>query len=346
VLTAVTFWSTLRTEPNDSKVFRLLERHEPGVILHGLYLGTRDKLGGRVPFGAHPDARFLDKVGEVVDLRPLGIEGLLPRYVPNALPNRRHRNLHVGRADCAGSESLMDSLDETFTSWMRDLRVGQARIVVPSDYLRRAGRGQGAMFDVDQEVFTPLDMAPEAAANSGITPVEFTLRTREHAETAEALSKVIVGMAGYSVQTFGFQGEGSDQTATEVNAREKKSKKTRARKGRYWSRPVEETLENLLIIDRAMFNRATVPFRPRLDLAPFSEDNPREVAETVQILRNAQAASIRTRVKMAQPELEGDELEKEVQAIMDEEAIGVPVPDPTGFGQEQGQDEDGDAAAG
>ncbi|MGY4901472.1 hypothetical protein [Streptomyces sp. 900116325] len=52
IMTAVTFWRAL--PGTGSAVWRHLERHERGKILHGLYEGTGDQLGRRVPLTEHP----------------------------------------------------------------------------------------------------------------------------------------------------------------------------------------------------------------------------------------------------------------------------------------------------
>lgn len=321
VLKAVTFWTCLVDE--NSIVVRHLERHEAGVILHGLYVGDKDRLGAKVALKDHPSTAGLEDQVIV----PAGITGLDVSYVPNVLPNRKRRHQPVGRADTQGAETLMDALDATFTSWMRDIDLGQARIVVPEDWLTRAGRGEGATFDIDRQVFTGLPgVDPAAQQAATITPVEFKIRTDEHAATAVSLWERIVSSGGYSTQTFGLQGDGGDATATEIRAREGKSLRTRARKERYWAPAIADQVVNLLIIDNEVFGKRNEVFRPRIDFQDGIADDPKNVAETVQMLKNAQAASVRTRVLMVQPELEGAELEGEVQAILNEEALAVPEP--------------------
>lgn len=322
-LKAVTFWREVHRDGNT--VWRHLERHEPGVILHGLYVGDVDQLGVQRSLDGHPSTRGLE---DVVTL-PGGIKGLVVRYVPNVLPNRKRRSQPVGRGDTMGTETLMDALDATYTSWMRDIDLGKARIVVPGDWLERTGRGQGATFDVDREVFVGLPgVDPANDKSPPLSPVEFKIRTQEHAETAVALWERIISSSGYSAQSFGMAGEGGQVTATEVRAREGKSLRTRGRKERYWTPALEDEGEILLVIDREVFGNRHEVFRPKVTFADGIVDDPRQTAETVDLLHRAQAASIRTRVRMVQPELEGDELEAEVQSILDEE--GLAVPDPTG----------------
>jgi A118 family predicted phage portal protein len=324
VMTAVTIWRVI--EEDGSKIVRHLERHEGTTIEHAVFIGDPRLLGARSPLNAHAATKGLTDLVQV----PAGVEGLLVRYVPNVLPNRKHRNRPVGRGDTMGAESLMDGLDMTYSSWMRDIDLGKARIVVPNDWLTRPGRGEGAQFDIDRDVFTGLPgVDPSSDNGPKITPIEFKIRTDEHAATAMALWEKIISNGGYSGQTFGLDGEGGAATATEVRARQAKSMRTRARKERYWAPQLADTLVNLLAVDKALFNGKAAPIRPTVDLRDGIEQPLSEVAETVQLLKNAQAASVRTRVRMAQPDLDGPELEAEVKAILAEEALAVP--DPTGF---------------
>ncbi|HLT68582.1 MAG TPA: hypothetical protein VKZ72_00365 [Acidimicrobiales bacterium] len=324
---AVTFWRELE-RTGSGHVWRHLERHEPGVIYHGLYFGSDEKLGVRRPLDSRPETKGLavDETGAIQLPDPLR-NTLLPAYVPNALPNRRRRGSPVGRPDTAGTETLMDALDETMSSWMRDIRLGKARLVVPHEYLDRHGRGRGATFDLDTEVFTPLDIDPAVADRAGITPVEFKLRTQEHATTCAELFERIVVTAGYSPQTFGLIGDVSTQTATEVRARENRSLRTTARKRRYWRPAIERTLELMLVLDREVFGSGVEPLRPRVEFAEPQPD-PRDLAQTVELLRRARAASTETLVRMVRPDLEGDELAAEVERILRED--GAIVEDPTG----------------
>lgn len=329
ILTAVTFWTVVHTDLSGSEVWRHLERHEAGVILHGLYAGDKEHLGIRRQLADHPATAGLAADQDGAIPLPDGVTGLAVRYVPNVLPNRKRRGQPVGRSDTAGVEMLMDALDETYSSWMRDIRIGKARIVVPDEFLDRRSRGGGASFDMDQEVFAPLSMDPGSQEKAGITPVEFKIRTDEHAATASALFERIVGNAGYSPQTFGLRpDERGDQTATEVAAREKKSDRTTGRKQRYWAPAVADVAQVMLAVDKTIFGAPVDPsFRPRLNFAEAAPD-PKVTAETIELLRRAQAVSLETRVRMAQPHLDEDELVAEVARIREDE--GLNVTDPTG----------------
>ncbi|MFF4701259.1 phage portal protein [Streptomyces chattanoogensis] len=151
ILSAVTFWHEL---PSDSAtVWRHLERHEPGRILHGLYQGDADRLGVRVPLVEHPDvAGLADSLGEQGDAIETGLpDALTAAYVPNMRPNRAHRGSPLGRSDYQGAHDQFDALDIVWSSWMRDIRLARARLIVPDGYLRSNGPGQGASFDTDRK---------------------------------------------------------------------------------------------------------------------------------------------------------------------------------------------------
>ncbi|WP_394425447.1 hypothetical protein [Streptomyces sp. SGAir0957] len=139
-LSAVTFWRVVREE--DGQVWRHLERHEPGAILHGLYQGTREKLGRPVPL---EDSEATEGYASIVSDEgaiKTGYQGLDVSYIPNQVSRRwrcKPRLADLGRSDLDGVEPLMDALDETYSSWMRDIRLGKGRILVPNAYLQSSG---------------------------------------------------------------------------------------------------------------------------------------------------------------------------------------------------------------
>jgi A118 family predicted phage portal protein len=324
---AVTFWSVLRVD--GGRVWRHLERHEAGTIIHGLYEGTRDRLGTRRPLEAQPETAGLAVQADGTVLIPDALRGeLLTRYVPNVRPNRLHRHVPVGRPDGQGTWDLMDALDETYSSWIRDIRLGKARIIVPDQFLDRRPRGQGAGFDADREIFSPLDIDPASAKDAGITESQFKIRTQDHADTAMALVERIVATAGYSAQTFGLDSAGGgEQTATGVRSKEARSLRTTGRKAAYWG-PLDDILWQMLVIDAEIFRSGVVPMRPTVRFADGLPDDPTQVAQTIMLLAQAEAASIETRVRMAQPDLDEPEVEAEVARIRAEQ--GTTVADPTG----------------
>lgn len=340
-LWAVTFWSVCARD--GGKVYRHLERHEldgngNGVILHGLYAGTDAGLGRPVPLTdaavTAPLAPLVDEMGAIVqDPTP----GLSVFYVPNQRPQRTFRKDLVGRwmgrSVLDGVEHLMDALDETYSSWMRDIRLGKARIMVAESLVQNIGAGRGSAFDLDQEVYSPVKALPSRESSGlPIEQVQFAIRVAEHQQTAQQLVDDILRTAGFSAQTFGEDGDGVAATATEITARQQRSFLTRDRQIRL-ARPVLEAMGNkLLWIDQAVFGNAAAlgDDGVSVQFADGVQESTLALAQTVQALSVAQAASIQTKVAMVHPDWDDAQVQDEVARIQAE--TNTPVPDPTTFG--------------
>lgn len=327
-LQAVTFWRTLRVDKDD--VFRLLERHEPGVIMHGLYKGTRDVLGNLIPLASLDEGGSLlagmelEAQATTTELTmPTGLDELTAVYVPNQKPNRKDRTLPIGRSDFAGVEGLLDALDETYTSWMRELRLARARIMLPEELLETAGKGKGSTFDMDQEIFTTTnDLVGEDGGR--IEFIQPAIRTTEHQVTATDLVSRIVTTAGYSLGSFGIKDESrSLMTATEVVAKQQRSMVTRAKKVGYWSRPLQEILERYMELDASMFKGPYKGQEVRVDFADSVEQDPKDVAQTIQLLDAAGAISLEFKVRMQHPDWPTEEVIAEVKRIQDDKAAAM-----------------------
>lgn len=326
-LKAVTFWRQVARE--GQAVWRHLERHESGVILHGLYQGTDSKLGRKVELTAQPATADLQV--DDGDAITTGIDALTVVYVPNMRPSRRFRRQAHGRSDLEGVETLMDALDETWSSWVRDIRLGKSRIVVPSGAMQSHGAGQGASFDDDREVFTELNLLKmDGSKGEAITPQQFTIRTQEHADTAKMLFERIVTTAGYSGRSFGLhEGSSGSATATEVHASERRSFVTRGKKVGYWKPELARIATVLLALDRQHFGGGT-PETVQVEWPDGIEENPKHQAETLELLHRAEALSVDTKVRMVHPDWDEDRVQAEVAAIHGEAGVAVPDPMQTG----------------
>jgi hypothetical protein len=328
---AVTFWRVV--EVDGSKLIRHLERHEPGYVLHGLYDGGPTELGKEIDLGGSGATRGLTPIVET------GIPKLTANYVPNIRPNRAWRHnpygAPLGRSDYSDAIlGLMDALDETYSSLMRDLRLAKARLVVPSTYLTSGGPGQGASFNLDQELYEAVSALPAPGMN--LEAHQFDIRVDQHLAMADDLFRQIVGMAGYSPSSFGLRDEGAAVTATEVMARNRKSFMTRGTKMVYQGPEIADHQETLLMLDAVVFKSGVIPERPDLEFGDSVSEDPKSTAETVNLLHQAEAASIESRVRRANPEWDIEQVEQEVQKIKDEQ--GSMVGDPLAvrpFGAEQ-----------
>jgi hypothetical protein len=328
-LVAVTFWRVV--EDTGSSVLRHLEKHIPSqnAILHGLYAGDQKVLGRPIPLTDHPDtapiAPMITDGGNRITFPDQPKDASTVVYVPNIRPNRIWRDLGpqvvpLGRSDYSGVEGLMDALDETLSSWMRDIRLGKARLMVPPSFLDNIGRGKGAVFEPDREVFVPLNLLVNGSAPPGamITPNQFNIRYVEHQQTANTLIEQIINQAGYSSQTFGMIGDVA-ATATEIEARERKSLITRAKKINYWRPALQDIIYGLLSIENTVFGRKDLePARPTIDFGDVVLPNEAEIAQTVATLRAAEAMSIERAVAEVHPDWDPDEVTEEVSRIYHE----------------------------
>ena len=314
-LTAVTFW---RVVFDDGKtVLRHLERHEPGMILHELWSGDQDFLGEQVSLGQSEKTALLEP--EILT----GIDQLTVVYVPNIRPNRLWEDtpeaVYFGRSDYAGVEPLFDALDEAWSSLMRDLRLGKARLLVDNTLLDNLGPGAGALFDTDQELFVQVDMG--GAVENGQLPIKEIqpdIRVDKHLSAIEALTKQIINSCGYSPQTFGFAGDVA-LTATEVENREKSTLTTRDNKISYWKPAVAQIIQAMLAIDREHLETEGLEAqRPRVVFPEAITPDMEKIANTISILRTARVISQYNAIEMANPEFEDQDILAEIARINQE----------------------------
>ncbi|HET6356084.1 capsid protein [Streptomyces sp.] len=342
-LVAVTFWTVLDSgDVNDRRVFRHLEKHEKGRIYHGLYEGSLTHLGAARPLEDHaataPLATMVDKEGGLDTGAP---DHLTASYMPNVRPARAWRHIpsaaYWGQSDFQGIEGIMDALDEAWSSWMRDIRLGKGRIIVADTLLQSLGPGKGAAWNEDQEVYAGLNMLPRAGDPNPITDVQFAIRVKEHADTCSALVEQAARQAGYSASTFGEHGEGQAVTATEVKAKERRSLVTKARKELYADPALADITAAQLAVEagfRFGVKGLDLSEPPKVEFQDSISEGLGELATTAELIHRAEAASTKTLVEMLHPDWDKDQVEAEADAILKE--TGALTADPTMTGAERG----------
>ena len=323
-LSAATFWRVLPTDERSKDVVRHLERHEPGAIIHAVFVGTKDNLGTRAPLNDYPETADLVQYLSDGDTIETGTKRLTAGYVPNIRPNRIWRNTpsaaNLGRSDYAGVEGLMDALDEAWSSWMRDIRLGKARIIVDRRAVESLGKGKGATFDTDRELLTQLDLGP--TPDQPITEIQFKIRTEEHQTTCTDILNNIIQSAGYSVQTLTGSGSGRAMTATEVASRERRSLLTRGRKINYWGPVIRDLIEAMLEIDVERFGPdGVIATLPHLNWPKMVFVDPLDTATVVQMLRDAQVVSQETGIRMLHPDWTDEQVQQERARIAIDNSI-------------------------
>lgn len=336
-LRAVTFWRIVRTD--GQQVWRHLERHELdgglGVVQHGLYAGTPDRLGRKVPL---PDVDDLVPLAGSVNDEGYIVEGATPGldvvYVPNGGAESatawRHHPVAAGwgASDFDGVEGFLDNLDEAYASWMRDIRLGKARLLVAESALTSHGVGQGASFDLDKDVYSALNIPPSEEGKAPITQVQFAIRFAEHKATVDHWTDQIIQSAGYSPATFGRRGDNAAMTATEVDSRERRSETTRGRNVLVWTPQLRRIVTKLATVDAAVFKSGANPEGLGIEFADTTAETVEDRAQAAQLLKAAGAASTETLVRMVHPDWDDTAVGNEVSRILAENAS---LPDPYGF---------------
>ncbi|MDQ8040658.1 phage portal protein [Cellulosimicrobium sp. XJ-DQ-B-000] len=332
-LAAVTFWQ--KVAESNGEVWRFLERYEPGRIFYALYKGTVGEIGMQMPLEEHnvsrPFAELVDDEGGM----EIPTQRLAASYVPNVTPNpkwRNHRDLvHLGRSDFDQLAPWFDAIDEVYSSLMRDVRLGKGRLFVEASAMQSNGPGKGATFNADEEIYTAYPgaggMGSGKDGGAPITPWQYDIRVQEHTDTLRDLIGAVIRKAGYSAASFGDDQIAGMMTATQVVARQDLSKLTRAKKLKHWQAALAHMGAVLLEIDGALYpgkgggtpdGEITInfPTDPNPDIA--------SLATTALALKNADAASVETRVRTVHPNWTSDQVNEEVDRIKDEGAM----PDP------------------
>lgn len=353
-LAAATVWRELDPLKDANEVWRLLEHHTPGTIEYGIYRGDVSTLGARMEFVDHPDSEFLGKMKGVDSQgrQATGIPRLLITHLPNVLPNRVWEGVPgtapLGRSDFAGVEPMMDALDESWTSWMRDLRLGKARVVVPQSMLDTQGPGSGASFDLDKELIVALNglLGAETMKDS-ISEVQFAIRVEEHERTCKALRLQILSSAGYSAQGFGEAGTIA-ATATEVVARKEESLTTRGTKILYQRPALIELLTTMMMVDvRHCGAKGIDPAAELTASWPQAVQPDQEAtARALSLFDSAGAISTYMKVKLREPSWDEAEVMAEVQRIREDKSAAVPAGDPFSVGGGDSGEPDDEVEAG
>lgn len=332
-LVAATMW----TEYVDGQVYyRHLERHEVGRIEHALYRGTESKIGRRVPLEERPETSYLAKMVNAESSILTGIDRLTVSYNKN-MPTMSWRKKGVlaetGRSDFAQIQPLFDVLDETWSSWMRDLKQGGGKLLVPEAALQTGPRGTGATFDSDQEVYG-LSI-PGEIGKLTMDKVQFEIRVEQHERTAYAIFREILRKAGYSPSAWGDYGSNGNITATEIDDRAQGSERTRDKKSLFDKQAIGQQSSVALELDGLLFpGKGGGRFdTPVVTFPEVSQEDPEKAARTLSFIAAAGAASTRSIVALYR---EGDtdwddkRIDAEAETIRAEKGL-APAPDPATF---------------
>jgi hypothetical protein len=332
-LVAVTFWSTYTTK---DATWRHLVRHSVGKIEHALYRSDGSGIGFRQPLANHLATKWLAEVsGPGARTDGVTTEFDVPAkrlhvvYAPNMRKSRSFRKQGVlaefGRSDFEGQLELFDALDETWSSLMRDLKQGAGHLFVNQALMQNNGPGQGASWDIRQEITTALNTLPKVGGSPLLDQVQFKIRVDEHLAAGGAITKQILRGTGWSLSSYDEYagGGGGARTATEINDQRRRSETTRDKKKRYQGSALSYIYSVALEIDGNIYpSQGGGPdLLVQSEFPEVSQVDPETEARTIQLLDAAGAISTLMKVSRANPGRDDDWLDNEVKAIVRGTAI-------------------------
>lgn len=327
VLKCIHFFSIFRADSEKNQVWRIYERYERGKISMAVFKGSKDELGNEV------GEEILTSLGYASEIIP-PVDDMLAVHIPNIRPNRSDRGNVHGRCDYDGLRGLMDALDECYSSWMRDIRLAKARLIVPAEYLRRKPADMfndntfKYEFDEDVETLVALDINTEAAGAAGITSSQFQIRAEEHAATCTDIIRQIVTISGYSPQSFGLDIDGNAQSGTALHIREKKSFNTRGKKQTYWKAPLEQIMTAMVHLDAAIYPKAgsDTDDAVKVHFADSMANDISTMATSIELLNRAMAISTEMKVQMMHPDWTKKQVNEEIDRIKEENGMNMDSP--------------------
>lgn len=327
-LRCIHFFSVVKYKDDGKVVVRAYERYEPGRIKMRLFEGDSESLGRDMGDGELKANGFEPEM-------ELPVSEMLAVHIPNVKPNRRFRDSQRGRSDIDGLRDQLDSLDEAYSSWMRDIRLAKARQIVPAEFLRRKPaemfNGDNKFtyeFDEDVETLVALDIDPDKMTNP-IVSSQFAIRADEHAKTCEDLIRNIVSEAGYSPQSFGLDIQGNAQSGSALRIREKKSASTRNKKQTYWLSPLEKIMTAMVRLDAALYPGKGSSATDSVDVqfADTMSSDLSTMSSALESINRAVAMSTEEKVRTLHPDWTESDVQKEATRIAAENGYMLIEPD-------------------
>lgn len=338
-LVGVIFWQQVIVD-RDDVVWRHLELHAfgTGKVFHGLYKGSSDNLGTRMPLTESEAtkglAKLVDAQGGIQILRS---GGKTATSIPNILPDPLDRPSNAGRSDYTPAvQDLFDAIDKTYSQMMDSIDDARSRLFIADSMLEKKGAGKGVGFDPNQRLFNRVKVPP-AEKENGTLPIEkvqFAMNIVEYLTGIDALIAKAIRAAGFNAQTMGDE-SGGQMTATEFRGREGRSASTRDKKIAYWESELPDLLTSLVQLDVEQFAPRVLdgPLKGQLIAAyPVEITFPDavqptmiELAETAKALKDAAAASTYVLVKTVHPDWTEPQINAEVSKIQNQASVIDPV---------------------
>ena len=315
---------TVVKEDDTGGVWRLEETYTAdGVIRSRLYRGSECDIG------TEHSLKDIDETRGILPQANSGTETMLAFYVPNLLPNRSRPYLRFGRSDYDGLYGLFDELDEAYSAIQRETRMTKTTVIVPAEYLKKRDAifGDTNAYAKEKEwvyanetgAFTALDIDSDRTS-SPITVVNPEIRAESRIAVCDDLIKRILMYAGYAPQSAGIDINGSAESGTALNVRERKSIRTSETKKTYWWHALHDIIRAGMRLDAKVFNSGIDPEADfSVELPANAQPDITQIAQIVEQLERAGAASLEYKVSVLHPDWDDDQRTEEVERIRAEQ---------------------------
>ena len=341
----ITIWNIVREDTETTgAIWRLEEEYtSDGHIISRLLKGDQNNLGAYYPLTAIPETSGIKEDANS------GTNCMLAFYVPNILPNRKAPHLRFGRSDYDGIYGMFDALDEVYSSIQRETRLTKTTTIVPAEYLRKRDMLFGSengysrenqwVFCNDSGVFTALDIDSGRTA-SPVTTINPEIRAEQRIALCEDLVRRILSMAGYAPQSAGLDITGSAESGTALTVRERKTLRTTESKKTHWWHALHDIIRAMLKLDSVVFHSGVdANAEISIEMPKNTQPDIAQLAQTVEELERAGAASVETKVEILHPDWSDEQKAEEVARIKAERGLSGPDPiDPSLGDMESGPD--------
>ena len=331
----VLFWREVRSEKGGSIIYRLFENRSRSLdgknllIQYKLYKGNDKSVGKEISIDSIEETRSL----MLQDVELKNVYGLGVVYVPNMRPNRLLPGSNLGINDFNGSIPLMDSLDLSWTSLIRDIDNGLGRLFIDEELFQKEedtilgdNKSNTRSFNMLERCFIKLNFSSSKYGSESYKPIEnvqFEMRIEEHLTACESIFKNIVSMCGYSPSTFGFNTDGRAESGTALRIRERKSFLTREKKSRYWQQCIKELILQMQTFDNAVRNSSLIEVLEdaTVELQDSIVTDYTELSNVIKNLDQARAISTKMKVMTLHPDWDISKIDEEVNNIIKEEGL-------------------------
>lgn len=201
--------------------YTFFEKHEPGRVSYKLYKSrSSETLGNEVPVSElYPDLPDAVNYGSDV---PMFV------YFKPDVSNNAEYDVPLGMSVYANAVDTLHAIDTTFDGFVREIKLGKKRIIVPSEtltsyYDTKKSKWLHA-YDTDDEVYVVFDSQDKE--NADIKEIDMNLRVQEYVDAINAHLNILCLQVGLSAGSLTFDKIEGLKTATEVMSQENRTQRT------------------------------------------------------------------------------------------------------------------------